>query len=57
MKKEEMKQLNENKKALELTIKNNSKLYGYKTVSGFVYKIIGGVINYQSELFPYVPVL
>jgi hypothetical protein len=44
MKKEEMKQLKENEKALELTIKNNSKLYGYKTVSGLVYKIIDDLI-------------
>jgi hypothetical protein len=44
MKKEEMKQLKENKKTLELTIKNNSKLFGYKTVSGFVYKIINDFV-------------
>ncbi|MDR1316289.1 MAG: hypothetical protein LBK13_05390 [Spirochaetales bacterium] len=44
MKREEIKQLNENKKALELTIKNNSKLYGYKTISGLVYKIINDFI-------------
>jgi hypothetical protein len=44
MKREEMKQLKENKRALELTIKNSSKLYGYKTVSGFVYKIINDFV-------------
>jgi hypothetical protein len=44
MKREEMKLLKENKKTLELIIKNNSKLYGYKTVSGFVYKIINDFV-------------
>jgi hypothetical protein len=40
----EMKQLKENKKALELLIKNDSKLYGYKTILGFVYKIINDFV-------------
>jgi hypothetical protein len=44
MKREEIKQLNENKKALESMIKNSSKLFGYKTVSGFVYKIINDFV-------------
>ncbi|MDR1285085.1 MAG: hypothetical protein LBJ88_02665 [Campylobacteraceae bacterium] len=56
MKREEMKQLKENKRALELTIKNNSKLFRYKTVSGFVYKIINDFVfvisigvNYKNK--------
>jgi phosphoribosylformylglycinamidine (FGAM) synthase PurS component len=44
MTREEMKRLKENKQALELIIKNNSKLYGYKTVSGFVYKTINDFV-------------
>ena len=35
-----MKKLKNNQKALELVIKSKSKLYGYKTVSGFVYKMV-----------------
>jgi hypothetical protein len=44
MTREEMKRLKEDKKTLELIIKNNSKLYGYKTISGFVYKIINDFV-------------
>jgi hypothetical protein len=44
MTREEMKRLKEDKQALELTIKNNSKLYGYKTIVGFVYKIINDFV-------------
>jgi hypothetical protein len=40
MTREEMKRLKEDKQILELIIKSNSKLYGYKTIAGFVYKII-----------------
>jgi hypothetical protein len=56
MTREEMKRLKEDKLTLELTIKNNSKLYGYKTIVGFVYKIIADFvfiisigINYEHK--------
>ena len=44
MKREEKKLLKENQKALEEVIKNNSKSFGYKTISGIVYKIINDFI-------------
>ena len=42
--KEEMKQIKENKKALEMAIKSNSKLYGYKTIMDIPYKVIDDFI-------------
>lgn len=40
MTRDEMRQIKENKKAMEIIIKNDSKLFGYKTSMGYVYKFI-----------------
>lgn len=44
MTREEQKYLKEVSKNLEMTIKKMSKVYGYKTISGFVYKFVGDFV-------------
>lgn len=52
MKREEQKKLREAKKELEGVIKTNSKAYGYKTISGLVYKIVEDFVYMAIIIVP-----